>query len=110
MVIFRSHSVTYQGEDENWLITINAHLVGLNGSYNTRIQYKEKEPIYVVDYNIYPHYQGGGIVSLSEEGFYYSECDDCGYFDKDEELLFFITWKVDTLQDEKMKWIKLKKK
>jgi hypothetical protein len=112
LVVFRTRSVTYQGEDKNWRITIHAHLVGLNGSYNIKIQHKGKAPINDVDYNVYPYpnYQGGHVF-LNEEGFYYWECnDDCGYYDKDEELLFFISWREGTSLNEKAKWIKLRKK
>jgi hypothetical protein len=108
-VVFRTRSVTYQGEDKNWLVEINAKLVGLNGSYNIEIQYKGRESINDVDYNIYPHYQGG-YFSLNGEGSYSWECDSCGYYDKDEELLFFITWREGKSSDEKVKWITLRKK
>jgi hypothetical protein len=109
VVVFRTQSVTYQGEDENWCVKINAELVGLNGSYHIKIKYKGKESISDMDYNIYPHY-GGGFPSQDEDGFYHVECNDqCGFYDKDKELLFSITWIEEKSLEEKVKWFKLKK-
>lgn len=44
-VIFRTKTVTYMGEDRDWLVKVHAKLVGLNGSYNIEVQYKGKESI-----------------------------------------------------------------
>ncbi len=108
-VIFRTKTVTYMGEDKNWFIKINSKLVGLNGSYSIEVRYNGKESIQYVDFNIHPHYEVG-FPSLNEKGYYFWECkDDCGYYDKDSKLLFFIVWKEDNNSEEKMKFIDLRK-
>jgi hypothetical protein len=108
-VVFRTQSVIYYGEDKEWSVKINAQLEGLNGSYTIKIQHKGKESINVIDYNIYPHYQGG-VVFLNKDGYYLEKCkDDCGYYDQDEELLFFIVWREDNFPKEKREFLKLRK-
>jgi hypothetical protein len=108
-VIFRTKTVTYVGEDTNWFIKISSKLVGLNGSYIIEVQYKGENSVKLVDFNIHPHYEVG-IPYLNEKGNYYWECkDDCGYYDKEDKLLFFIVWKEDKQSEEQMKFIDLKK-
>jgi hypothetical protein len=108
-MVFRTKAVSYVGEDRDWLIKIDAKLIGLNGSYNIEVHYKGKDIIQGVYYHIHPHYEVG-FPSLNEHGYYYSECkSDCGYYDKDSTLLFFITWQDDKLAQEKAKFIELRK-
>ena len=108
-VVFRTQSAMYYGEDREWSVKINAQLKGLNGSYTIKIQHKGTDSINVVNYNIYPHYQGG-VVYLNKDGYYVEECkDDCGYYDQEEELLFFIAWKEDNFSKEKREFLKLRK-
>ncbi|WP_423801221.1 hypothetical protein [Neobacillus sp. SAB-20_R2A] len=109
-VNFRTKTVTYLGEDANWSIKINSKLVGLNGSYRIEVQYKGSKSIEYIDFNIHPPHYEAGIPSLDEKGFYQWECkDDCGFYDKDEKLLFFIVWKEGHHSEEKMRFIDLKK-
>lgn len=108
-VVFRTRTVTYMGENKNWLISINAKLVGLNGSYNIEVRHKGKEPIHGVYFNIHPHYDVGFPI-LNDKGYYYWECkDNCEYYDKDSKLLFFVSWKEDKITEEKMEFIELRK-
>jgi hypothetical protein len=108
-VIFRTKTVTYIGENDHWFAKINAKLVGLNGSYSIEVRFKGKEPIQNVDFNIYPDYHVG-YIPVHKNGYYYWECkDDCGYYDKESELLFFISWKEKNNLDEKMNFIEMKK-
>lgn len=101
IVIFRAKTVTYFGEDKNWIIKINAKLVELNGSYSIEVQYKGKESIEYADFNIHPHYEVG-FHSLNDNGYYYWKCnDDCGYHDKDSKLIFFIVWKEEKQSNRK---------
>ena len=97
------------GEDMNWFIKINAKLVEFNGSYSMEVRYKGKKSIENVDFRIYPHYEPG-FPTLNENGYYYWECkNDCGYYDKDSKLIFFIFWTEDNKSEEKMKMIDLRK-
>jgi hypothetical protein len=108
-VIFRIKTVTYIGEDNNWMIKINAKLVQFNGSYRIEVQYKGKESIENINFNIHPHY-GVGSPSLDKNGYYLWECnDDCGFYDKDSKLIFFIVWKEENKPGEIMKLIDLRK-
>jgi hypothetical protein len=108
-VIIKTKTVTYFGENEVWLVQIKAKLVGLNGSHSIEIRYKGKEIIQDVSFHIHPHYDGG-YVSFNNDGIYFEECkDECGYYDKSAELLFFIAWKENNRLEEKMHFIDLKK-
>jgi hypothetical protein len=106
-VIFRTKTVTYKGEDSQWSVNIENKLVGLNGSYGIEIRYKGKEQIKFVDFNIHPHFRGGFPVKR-EEGSYYLECNqDCGYYEKESKLLFFIVWREGEKGEEHMRFIDL---
>jgi hypothetical protein len=108
VVVFRTKTVTYSGENKDWSIKIHSKLVGLNGSYRIEVQYKGEEPIQYVDFNIHPHYDVG-IPDLNETGYYIWECkDDCGYYAKESELLFFVIWKGKD-SEEKGRFIVLRK-
>jgi hypothetical protein len=110
VVMFRTKTVTYVGEDENWLIKINASIVELNSSYRLEVQYKGNENIELVNFNIHPHYETG-LPTLDENGYYLYECkDDCNYHDKDSKLLLFIIWMEKNHSVENMDFIELKKK
>lgn len=107
-VVFRTRTVTYFGENQNWSVKINSKLVGLNGSYNIEIKYKGKGSVHYIDFNIHPRYGGGSAESI-KNGYYYEECNDCGYYDRDAALLFFIVWKEKNNSEEKMEFIQLMK-
>jgi hypothetical protein len=108
-VILRTKTVTYKGENSQWSVQIDNKLVGLNGSYRIEIRYKGKERIKFVDFNIHPHFRGG-FPARNEEGFYYWECNqDCGYYDQESKLLFFIVWKEGEKEEEQMRFIELRK-
>lgn len=110
VVVIKTQTVTYIGENKNWLITINSKLVGLNGSYSIEIRYKGKATIQNADFNIFPQHYSSGFPSFNKKGYYYFECkDDCGYFNKESKLLFFIVWKENNNSEEKMNFIELSK-
>lgn len=109
-VVIKTQTVTYMGENKNWLIKINSKLVGLNGSYNIEIRYKRKATIQNADFNIHPQHYASGFPIFNKNGYYYWECkDDCGYFDKESKLLFFIVWRENNNSEEKMNFIELRK-
>jgi hypothetical protein len=108
-VMFRTKTVTYLGEDENWLIRINASIVELNSSYRVEVQYKGSEDIENVNFNIHPHYETG-LPTLDENGYYIYECiDECNYHQKESKLLLFIIWKEKNHSVENMDFIELRK-
>jgi hypothetical protein len=108
-VVFRTRTAVYRGENTNWLVTIHSKLKGLNGSYSISIQYKGTRSIQIEDYNIYPFFQGGLDLPVKNNQYHYHCFDDCGYYDKEEELIFFIVWKEGTTFEEKTSFIILKK-
>lgn len=96
------------GEDNHWHVKIHSQLVGLNGSYYIEVRYKGIETIRYLDFNIHTHYSG--FAPSNNSDYYYWECkNDCGYYDKESELLFFIVWKENNDLEEKMNFIDLKK-
>jgi hypothetical protein len=108
-VMVRGKTVTYMGEDENWVITINAKVEGLNSSYRMVVKYKGKEEIEQLDFNIHPHYESG-LPSLDKDGYYVFECkNECTYYDKESELLLFIIWKEKNHSVENLDFIELRK-
>lgn len=127
-MFLRVQAVIYEGANENWEITVHAQLTGTEGSNKIIIQYKGDISIYLAEYKFHPHY-GGGII-LSEEtnnsiqqrfqqeksfgfdanGVYESLCrDNCGYYDDEENLLFFIHWKGSQYDEGDTELIKLTK-
>jgi hypothetical protein len=108
-VMLRPKTVTYLGEDENWLITINAKIEGLNSSYRIEVKYKGNEEVENLNFNIHPHYESG-IPFLDENGYYIYECkNECTYYDKESKLLLFIIWKQKNHSVENLDFIDLKK-
>jgi hypothetical protein len=108
-VMVRGKTVTYMGEDENWVISINAKVEGLNSSYRIVVKYKGKEEIEQLDFNIHPHYESG-LPSLDKDGYYVFECkNECTYYDKESELLLFIIWKEKNHSVENLDFIELRK-
>ncbi|MDR6999051.1 hypothetical protein [Neobacillus niacini] len=108
-LIIRTRTVTYMGENKNWFIKINAKLVGLNRSYSIEVKYKGKATIQNADFNIHPRHYDLGFHSFNKNGYYWVCKDDCGYYDKDSKLLFFIVWKEKNDTEEKMNFIDLRK-
>jgi hypothetical protein len=89
-VMLRGKTVTYMGEDENWRITINSKIEGLNSSYTVEVKYKGIEEIEQLVFNIHPHYETG-LPVLDKDGYYIFECkNECTYYDKESKLLLFI--------------------
>jgi hypothetical protein len=87
--------VTYSGETDKWHVSIESKLIGTEGSYSIFIKYKENKQVKQVEYDVHPHYGGGWIdvEDINNDQVYQYECNSCGYYDKEEELLFFIKWK-----------------
>lgn len=109
VVLYRTKTVTYVGEDENWHIKITAKIVEMNSGYRVEVQYKGSERIEKLDFNIHPHY-AAGLPTLDENGYYLYECkDECGYFDKESKLLLFIIWQKESQSEENMDFIELRK-
>lgn len=108
-VMLRPKTVTYMGEDENWLITINAKIEGLNSSYRIVVKYKGNEKVENLNFNIHPHYESG-LPLLDENGYYIFECkNECTYYDKESKLLLFIIWKEKNHSEENLDFIDLRK-
>jgi hypothetical protein len=108
-VMLRGKTVTYMGEDENWLITINAKVEGLNSSYRIVVKYKGNEKVEYLNFNIHPHYESG-LPLLDASGYYIYECkNECTYYDKESKLLLFIIWKEKNHSVENLDFIDLKK-
>jgi hypothetical protein len=106
-IMIKGKTVTYMGEDENWRITINAKIEGLNSSYQVVVKYKGKKEIEQLNFNIHPHYESG-LPSLNKDGYYVFECkNDCTYYDKESKLLLFIIWKEKKNSVENMDFIEL---
>ncbi|MBT2689651.1 hypothetical protein J7I93_15785 [Bacillus sp. ISL-47] len=109
-LMVKTKTVRYMGEDENWYVEINSKLAGLNVSYTIEVRYKGKEKIQSAEAAFHPHYNNMSFPSIDKGGYIYWECrDDCGYYDKESELLFFIVWKEDGDLEEKMSLFKLRK-
>lgn len=108
-VMVRGKTVTYMGEDENWRITINSKIEGLNSSYRVVVKYKGLEKIEQLDFNIHPHYETG-LPSLDKDGYYVFECkNECTYYAKESKLLLFIIWKEKNHSVENLDFIELRK-
>ncbi|WHZ05547.1 hypothetical protein QNH48_13340 [Neobacillus sp. YX16] len=108
-VMVSGKTVTYMGEDGNWLITINAKIEGLNSSYRIVVKYKGKKEVENLNFNIHPHYESG-LPLLNENGYYIYECkNECTYNDKESKLLLFIIWKEKNQSVENLDFIDLKK-
>jgi hypothetical protein len=108
-VMLKGKTVTYMGEDENWRITINSKIEGLNSSYTVEVKYKGIEEIEQLDFNIHPHYETG-LPSLDSDGYYIFECkNECTYYDKESKLLLFMIWKKKNHSLENMDFIELRK-
>jgi hypothetical protein len=108
-VMVRGKTVTYMGEDENWRITINSKIEGLNSSYTVVVKYKGVEKIELLDFNIHPHYETG-LPSIDKDGYYVFECkNECSYYDKESKLLLFMIWKEKKHSVENMDFIELRK-
>jgi len=108
-IMLRGKTVTYMGEDENWRITINSEIEGLNSSYTIVVKYKGNKEIEHLNFNIHPHYESG-IPSLNNDGYYIYECkNECTYYDKESKLLLFIIWQEKNHLVEKMDFIELRK-
>jgi hypothetical protein len=108
-VMLKGKTVTYMGEDENWLITIHAKIEGLNSSYRIVVKYKGNAEVENLNFNIHPHYESG-LPLLDESGYYIYECNnDCSYYDKESKLLLFIIWKEKNHSAENLDFIDLKK-
>jgi hypothetical protein len=108
-VMVRGKTVTYMGEDENWRITINSKIEGLNSSYTVVVKYKGVEKIEQLDFNIHPHYETG-LPSIDKDGYYVFECkNECSYYDKESKLLLFMIWKEKKHSVENMDFIELRK-
>jgi hypothetical protein len=106
-VMLKGKTVTYKGEDENWMITINAKVEGLNSSYRIVVKYKGNEEVENLNFNIHPHYESG-LPSLDDNGYYIYECNnECSYYDKESKLLLFMIWKEKNHTVENLKFIEL---
>ncbi|MDM5327138.1 hypothetical protein [Neobacillus sp. CF12] len=108
-VMVRGKTVTYMGEDENWRITINSKIKGLNSSYTVVVKYKGIAEIEQLNFNIHPHYEAG-LPVLDKDGYYIFECkNECTYYDKESKLLLFMIWKEKNHSIENMDFIELRK-
>lgn len=108
-VMVRGKTVTYMGEDENWRITINSKIEGLNSSYTVEVKYKGIAEIEQLNFNIHPHYETG-LPVLDKVGYYIFECkNECTYYDKESKLLLFMIWKEKNHSVENMDFIELRK-
>jgi hypothetical protein len=109
VVMLRGKTVTYMGEDENWRITINSKIEGLNSSYTVEVKYKGIAEIEQLNFNIHPHYETG-LPVLDKDGYYIFECkNECTYYDKETKLLLFMIWKEKNHSVENMDFIELRK-
>jgi hypothetical protein len=109
VVMLVGKTVTYMGEDENWRITINSKIEGLNSSYTVEVKYKGIEEIEQLYFNIHPHYETG-LPVLDKDGYYIFECkNECTYYDKESKLLLFMIWKEKNHSEENMDFIELRK-
>ncbi|WP_147535504.1 hypothetical protein [Bacillus marasmi] len=106
-VVFRTRTATYFGEDQDWQVKVQSKLTGLNGSYTIKIHYKGEKSIQVKDYQITPFFEGLYESELINGQIIYECTDDCGYFDRNENLTFFIVWVEKGNQAEKMRLIKM---
>jgi hypothetical protein len=90
----RFPTVTYSGDTELWNVELKAKLVGTEESYELKFIYKEEKSIDHIVYDIHPHYGEGWLSALNggNREFFY-QCEGCGYFDYEDELLIFIKWK-----------------
>lgn len=110
LVVFRTRTVTYQGENANWHVRVQAKLTGLNGTHTIRIKYKGKKSIRVGEYHIKPFFEGEQEPELINGEIVYQCTDDCGYYSKNETLIFFIAWVEGANQIEKINLIDMSKK
>lgn len=109
LVVFRTKTATYQGENSNWHVEVKAKLKGLNGSHTIRIQYKGKQSIIVREYHIKPFFEGEYEPKLINGQINYQCKDDCGYFAKNETLIFYIAWSEKANEKEKINLIEVTK-
>lgn len=94
----RQKSITFKGENQNWLVVHQMYLVGTEIEYETKIRYKGNnvrlKNLSSVYYSIGDK-DGylGGTFSLKNSNVFHSErmeCYGCKYLDKKEEITFII--------------------
>lgn len=106
VIFFRTVTVEYSGGDETWDISIRTSVKGLKAGYSYTFKYKGSGEVTCGDYRIYPHFNGHTF-SLDKTDFTYQyDCEDCGFYGREEVLYFFIVWE-EKGTGEKMKWLQL---
>ncbi|MBM7583951.1 hypothetical protein JOC86_000488 [Bacillus pakistanensis] len=94
----RPKSITFKGENQNWLVVHQMFLIGTEIEYETKIEYKGNDDklknlpsLYysITDKDI----ELAGIFSLKSSNVFHSErmeCLGCKYLDKKKEITFII--------------------
>ncbi|MFC0559179.1 hypothetical protein [Halalkalibacter alkalisediminis] len=94
----RQKSISFKGENQNWLVVHQMYLVGTEIEYDTKIRYKgnnvKLKNLSSLHYSIGDK-DGylGGTFSLKNSNVFHSgrmECYGCKYLDKKEEITFII--------------------
>ncbi len=94
----RQKSITFKGENQNWIVVHKMYLVGTEVEYDTKIRFKGRDlkfkNLSSLHYSI-SHKDGslGGTFSLKNSNVFYSErmvCNGCKYLDKKNEITFII--------------------
>ncbi|TYS68133.1 hypothetical protein FZC76_10320 [Sutcliffiella horikoshii] len=95
----RPNSITFKGEDQNWLVVHQMYLVGTEIEYETKIRYKgDNEKIKTLPTMYYSFTDKGenlgvgGVFSLKESNEFKIRmvCDGCQYFDKKKKITFTV--------------------
>ncbi|MFC0562424.1 hypothetical protein [Halalkalibacter alkalisediminis] len=93
MLFLRFPFVTYYGETENGRVELNAKLAGTEGSYEILFFFKGNEELDHLIFDVHPHFGVGWLSETTRNEEYVYQCEGCGYYDHDDELLMFIKWK-----------------
>jgi hypothetical protein len=94
----QANSITFKGENQNWLVVHQMYLMGSEIEYNTKIRYKgnndKLKNLPSLHYSITDKDgELGGTFSLKDSNVFQSErieCPGCKYLDKQKEVTFII--------------------
>ncbi|MEA3320705.1 MAG: hypothetical protein U9Q88_11810 [Bacillota bacterium] len=96
----RPTSITFKGENQNWLVVHQMYLVGTEIEYDTKIRYKGKNEKVKTLPTMYYSFTDkgenlgvGGIFSLKESNVFKVErmvCEGCHYLDKKNKITFTV--------------------
>lgn len=94
----RPKSITFKGENQNWLVAHQMFLIGTEIDYETKIKYKGKDAKLKSLPTLYYSLIDRGVnlsgeFSLKNSNLFQSErmeCLGCKYLDKEKEIIFII--------------------